>query len=109
MLPNKKIFPLDYWEFVTLGFSSLGERAEWLVETKKRIAVPIALIVRVNSIDQNDLEHPKRLPLLAVAKIRRDMACVVGSVDARRADANIQARKLADKRDLKCLRSNPNH
>ena len=50
--PDGKRHPLNYWQVVTTGFSSLGERAEWRVEKKGGGLRPYALIVRVNA-DEN--------------------------------------------------------
>lgn len=104
--PDKRIFPLDYWEVVTHGFSSLGKKAEWRVTKVGGKTVPIALIVRVNAVDQSDLDHPRRTPLLAVAQIRKDTACVVTKLDAALPTASAQARKFADGEGQACLKSN---
>lgn len=102
--PDKQVFPLEYWNVVTHGFSSLGARAEWRVTTTGGKRVPVALIVRVNAVDQSDPDRPKRTPLLAIAKIRSDTACVVGKIDALLPDARQRARTLADAEELACLR-----
>lgn len=101
--PDGRVFPLNYWDVVTRGFSTLGTKAEWRVENADGKAVPVALIVRVNALDQGNLAHPKRVPLLAVARIAGDAACVVRTVDARARDANEQARKFAADGRMKCL------
>lgn len=103
--PDKRVFPLDYWDVVTQGFSSLGKKAEWRVTTVGGKTVPIALIIRVNAVDQGDLDHPRRVPLLAVAQIRKDTACVITKLDAALPTANAQARKLADVEGQACLKS----
>ena len=101
--PDKSVLPLNYWEVVTRGFSTLGNRVEWRVDKTKAKATPIAVIVRVNALDQSDVEHPKRVALLAVAKISRRAACVTGVVSAISSDANNQARHLADDSRVECL------
>lgn len=103
--PDNLVFPLNYWDVVTRGFSTLGTRVEWRVGYAGGKAIPVAVIVRVNAIDQSDPEHPKRLPLLAVAKISGDAACVTRAVNALTPDANKQARRFADNRHVKCLSS----
>ncbi len=103
--PDKRVFPLEYWDVVTHGFSSLGKKAEWRVTKVSGKTVPIALIIRVNAVDQDDLEHPRRVPLLAVAQIRKDTACVVTKLNAATPTANAQARELADAEGQACLKS----
>ncbi|GAB2876154.1 hypothetical protein GCM10027277_51940 [Pseudoduganella ginsengisoli] len=105
--PDGRVLPLNYWDVVTRGFSTLGTRAEWRIAKAGGKAVPVALIVRVNAVDQSDPEHPKRVPLLAVARIARDAACVVRTVDARAPDANEQARQVAADRHIACLPGGP--
>ncbi|MFM9434298.1 hypothetical protein ACFDR9_001353 [Janthinobacterium sp. CG_23.3] len=109
--PNKKIFPLEYWDVVTHGFSSLGERAEWRGIRENGTFFPMALIVRVNVLNQDDLDQPKSAPLLAVAKVSKNAACVVGKIDALLADANQRARTLADHENVVCLKysTEPRH
>lgn len=102
--PDRQVFPLDYWNVVTHDFSNLGARAEWRVTTTNGKHVPVALIVHVNAVDQSDLDHLKRVPLLAVAKIRSDAACVVGKIDALLPDAKQRAISLADAKNLACLK-----
>jgi hypothetical protein len=102
--PDKKVFELNYWEVVTHGFSTLGKKAEWRVASIDGKKVPAALIVRVNSVDQSDVEHPKQVPLLAVAQIRKSEACVVKTIGAS-ASANAEARAIADGPELPCLKT----
>jgi hypothetical protein len=101
--PDKQVFPLNYWDVVTHGFSTLGAKAEWRIARVDGKAVPIAIIVRVNTLDQSDPGHPKRVPLLAVAKISRDSACVTRAIEALSPNANKQARRFADDGHMACL------
>lgn len=101
--PDKRIFPLNYWDVVTRGFSTLGTKVEWRIAKVNRKATPVAIIVRVNALDQSDPEHLKRVTLLAVAKIGPDAACVTRVVDALTPDANKEARRFSDDHDLSCL------
>lgn len=103
--PEKRIFPLNYWDVVSRGFSSLGAKAEWRIVRAHGTGTPAALIVRVNTIDQSDPEHPRRVPLLAVAKISSESACVISIIDARASDANYQARQSAMNGNAPCLSS----
>jgi hypothetical protein len=104
--PERRVFPLNYWDVVTRGFSSLAGKAEWRVANVGGKAVPIALIVRVNTVDQSDPEHPKQVPVLAVARITPDTACVTHRLDALPRNAPEQARKAADAANAECL-ANP--
>ncbi len=92
--PGGKQHELKYWEVVTTGFSSLGEKAEWRVKRQGRRDVPVALIVRLNASENG--EHPeKQTSYLVVAKITPGQACVTDKI-APGADANEQARRAAD-------------
>jgi hypothetical protein len=103
--PDGKVFALAYWDVVTHGFSTLERRAEWRVRAEQGKPVPIAIIIRVNSVDQSEPDQPKRVPLLAVAKIGGDMACVIEKIDSRNPNANKIARMSADRDDWTCLQS----
>lgn len=72
----RRVLSLSYEEFVTRHMSTLGERAEWRVETKDGRQVPIALIVRVQA--REDADDPERVTrtYVAVAKIAPGEACV---------------------------------
>lgn len=101
--PDKRVLPLDYWNVVTRGFSTLGNKAEWRIARSGNQTAPVAVIVRVNALDQSDPEHPKRVPMLAVARIFRDAACVTRTIDANAPNAKEQARRFADDEHLACL------
>ena len=101
--PNQLVLPLNYWNVVTRGFSNLGTKAEWRIGQLDGKAAPVALIVRVNSLDQSDPGHPERVTLLAVAKVSTNAACVTRAVDALSPQANKQARQFADDGHLACL------
>ncbi|HEX8611756.1 MAG TPA: hypothetical protein VF800_10770 [Telluria sp.] len=103
--PDKQVFALKYWDVVTHGFSSLGKKAEWRVTRVDGKIIPAALIVRVNAMDQSDPEHPKRVPVLVVAQIRKVEACVVKTIGAGSAAANAEARAIADGPEQPCLES----
>lgn len=106
--PDGRVFPLNYWDVVTRGFSALGSRVEWRVAKLGRNALPVALIVPVIAFDHSGPGHPKRVPLLAVARVARDAACVVRVVDARVPGANKQARQIAADGGIACLSDSPN-
>lgn len=101
--PDKMVFPLNYWDVVTRGFSTLGSKAEWRITKVAGKAVPVALIVRVHALVQSETSPLGRTPFLAVAKIAVDGACVTGVVEASSRTANKQARQIAADRDKACL------
>ena len=88
--PDGKRHPLNYWQVITTGFSSLGEKAEWRVEKKGGRVQPFALIVRVNA-SENPEQPGQKSSYLAVAKITADAVCVTDKVKT-----NEEARAAAD-------------
>jgi hypothetical protein len=92
--PSGKEHPLDFWEVVTHAFSSVGNKAEWLVTRNKGKVSPVALIVRVNASE--DSANPSRLTsYLAVVKITPEQICVTQKIPPG-AKANETARRAAD-------------
>ena len=85
--PNGGQHPLELWQVVTTGFSTLGEKAEWRVKRENGKLVPVALIVRVHANDSTSY--------LAVAKITRQAACVTDRIEPGD-DRNLEARVAAD-------------
>ncbi|HEX8137505.1 MAG TPA: hypothetical protein VF544_07945 [Pyrinomonadaceae bacterium] len=92
--PSGKKSDLEYWNVITHGFSSLGEKAEWRVQKKNGRDVPIALIVRVNA-SENPEAPDKITSYLAVAKVTPQQSCVTDKI-APSATANEEARRAAD-------------
>lgn len=93
--PDKKEYPLDYWNVITRSFSSLGKKAEWRVVKRKGRVIPVALVVRVYASEQENLESPRKTSYLAIAKITPEKVCVIDKIDASM-DANERARQVAD-------------
>ena len=92
--PSGKKSDLEYWNVITHGFSSLGEKAEWRVQKKNGRDVPIALIVRVNAND--DPAAPGKITsYLAASKVTPQQSCVTDKI-APSATANEEARRAAD-------------
>jgi hypothetical protein len=92
--PKGKKHELNYWQVITGGFSSLGEKAEWRVVKSKGKIVPVALIVRVNASE--DPEDAKKITsYLAVAKITAQKICVTDKIHPS-ATQNEEARRAAD-------------
>jgi hypothetical protein len=76
--------PLDFWDTISPGFTTLGSQAEWRV----RGQLPIALIVRVNA-----LEEGKRKSYFAVSKVSESVSCVTHRIESGDSE---QARQVAD-------------
>jgi hypothetical protein len=93
--PDNREHSLDYWNIITRSFSSLGDKAEWRVVKRNGKITPIALIVRVDSSEQKNLNSPKKTSYLAVAKITPKEICVTDKISPT-VDANEQARQAAD-------------
>jgi hypothetical protein len=93
--PDNKEHPLDYWNVVTRSFSSLGKKAEWRVVRDRGKVTPIALIVRVDSQEQDNLLAPRKKSYLVVAKLDPASICVTDKIGPSR-NANEQARQAAD-------------
>jgi hypothetical protein len=92
--PKGKKHELNYWQVITGGFSSLGEKAEWRVVKSKGKSVPVALIVRVNA--NEDAENERKITsYLAVAKFSPEKICVTDKI-VPGASQNEEARRAAD-------------
>lgn len=74
--PDNKHIPLEFWESVTPHFSHLGPRAEWRVVKKEGVVMPMSLMVRVES-HEND-EFPERVThsYAAIAKLTPEKTCL---------------------------------
>jgi hypothetical protein len=92
--PDRKAHPLNLWQVISTGFSSVGQRAEWRITTKNGKQVPIAVIVRFN-VSENPEDSSKITSYLVVAKITPQKICVTDKIAAS-ATANEEARKAAD-------------
>ena len=92
--PRGKEHPLEYWNVISSGFSSLGDKAEWRVKKQRGKVNPFALIVRVNA-SENPEDSSKKTSYLAVAKITPQQTCVTDKI-APSATANEEARRAAD-------------
>lgn len=103
--PSGKKHSLDLWTVVGSSFSSLGEKAEWRVQTKKGKVIPVALIVRYNVVSDPE-DSTKITSYLAVAKITSDKICVTDKIEPG-ANANVAARTAADGAANKPCLSNP--
>lgn len=102
--PNGKKHPLNFGEVISVGFSSVGEKAEWRVIKKNGKIVPVALIIRFNA-SENPADSSRVTSYLAVAKITPQGICVTDKI-APGSQANEEARSAADSSAAKpCLKA----
>ena len=92
--PNGRKHPLNLWQVISSGFSSVGQKAEWRVTRRNGKTVPTALIVRFNA-SENPEDSTKVTSYLAVAKITPQKICVTDKI-APSGTANEEARRAAD-------------
>ncbi|MES2900568.1 MAG: hypothetical protein V4723_12635 [Pseudomonadota bacterium] len=102
--PQGRVYPLEFWEVVTPGYSYVGRKAEWRVGIRDGKLAPSALLVRLNTIN-SDFEGPRVAAgsILTASRIARDGACVVYQGDAGTRSADQQARSAAAHPASKCL------
>src|SRR4051812_39992818 len=100
--PGGKKHPLELWNVISTGFSSVGKKAEWRVARRNGRLVPTALIVRFDA-STNPEDSTKVTSYLAVAKITPQQICVTDKIEPG-ANANEEARRAADaSADKPCL------
>lgn len=102
--PERTVLPLEYWEVVTPGLSHVGRKAEWRVTVRHGKLVPQALLVRLNT-GNDELTGPRLAPgaIITAARIAPDGACVVYQGDAGGRNADDKARAAALDPRRKCL------
>jgi hypothetical protein len=95
--PDGSEHPLNFWDVITPGFSSLGPRAEWRVQPtgNGNSGEPLALIVRVNASEQQQTGGNKTVSYLAVARLQGSTICVTAKIPPA-ANSNESARQAAD-------------
>ncbi|NNE99159.1 MAG: hypothetical protein HKN25_09090, partial [Pyrinomonadaceae bacterium] len=86
---------LDFWTKVSIGFSSVGEKAEWRVKRADGKIVPIALIIRYNVSEPTDDGRQKTRSSLVVTKFDGEFVCITDVVPPMKRQ-NEKARELAD-------------
>jgi hypothetical protein len=92
--PDRQKHPLELWQVISGGFSSVGQKAEWRVTRKNGKIIPVALIVRFDA-SENPEDSTKVTSYLVVAKITPQKICVVDKI-APGAKQNEDARRSAD-------------
>lgn len=91
--PHGKPHDLDFANTVTEAFNTLGGKLEWRYERGPHGIAPLALIVRVNIMGDDD----RARSFLAVIRIG-EQTCVIDRIEPE-ADQNIKARAVADDRE----------
>jgi len=94
--PDGREHPLNFWDVIARGYSSLGPRAEWRVTVSGTDrGQPTALIVRVNASEASENAAKKVVSYLVVSRLRGGMVCAIGRIPPA-ADANERAQRAAD-------------
>ena len=105
--PGGRKFDLGLREAFTnvKPYADLRAKAEWRVKTEHGKVVPVALIVRVDPM--NDMSTNDR-PFLVVAKITKNEICITDKITPG-ANENAEAHRAADSAELKpCLKATSN-
>lgn len=104
LTPQRRLYPLEYWEVVTPGYARVGRKAEWRLETRRGKLVPVALLVRLNTISPRT-EGPRIAAggMITAARIAGDGACVVYQGNGALPAADATARAAAADPRRKCL------
>ncbi len=104
--PDKRIFPLDYQEFITRHMFHHGDKAEWRVMMRTGAKIPVALIVHVESHEGEDPAEVTH-SYIAVAKITPEEICVTDRIPLT-ASSKMETRQMADSaRDRQCIEPQP--
>jgi hypothetical protein len=100
--PDKQVLPLNFWDAIP-SFSTLAHQIEWRQVTRQGKQAPIGMIVRVDTVDQSDVAHPKPVSFILVARIKENSACLIAKIPTEQADAILAARQAVDDQDRECL------
>lgn len=92
---SRRVFPLNYQEFITRHMFSLGRNAEWRVASSDGKRVPIALIVPVLAHESNNEPEKVTQTYFAVAKITSEQICVAAKISEGSEPAT-EVRRAAD-------------
>jgi hypothetical protein len=103
VVTNKATLPLNFWDMVSPTFSTLGSKVEWQVASHGGTKTPVALVVRVDTVDQTDVAAPRPVSFLVAARIRESGACVIGKLPAQQSNASQIARAMVMAPNTKCL------
>jgi hypothetical protein len=101
--PARRKLPLNFWDVVSSGYSTIGRKAEWHMARRHGKLVPVGLVVRVNTVDTVALDRYRRGALTTVTRIGADNACVVFKTNAASREASRKARAVAIDPRAPCL------
>ncbi|MCS0810040.1 hypothetical protein NX774_19120 [Massilia agilis] len=101
--PAGKELPLNLWEVAVPGFSTLGKQIEWRRGINNGRHTPIGMIVRVDTVDQSDVAHPRPISFLLAARITGATACITAKIPIEQRASHTLARATADSPDATCL------
>lgn len=100
--PARRGMPLNFWDVVSGGYTTVGRKAEWHFARRNGKLVPVGLVVRVNTVEET-AGDVKRGALTTVTRIGAQEACVVFKVDAAGRHAGRKARAAAQDTRARCL------
>ena len=100
--PARRNLPLNFWDVVSSGYSTVGRKAEWHMVKRHGKMVPVGLVVRVNTVDAV-ADRYQRGALTTVTKIAEDGACVVFKTSAASRQASRKVRAAALDPRAQCL------
>ena len=101
--PARRNLPLNFWDVVSSGYSSVGRKAEWHMVKRNGKMVPVGLVVRVNTVDTVALDRYKHGALTTVTRIGQNDACVVFKTNAASRQASRKVRAAALDPHAQCL------
>lgn len=101
--PARRNLPLNFWDVVSNGYSTVGRKAEWHMVKRNGKTVPVGLVVTVNTVDTVALDRYKRGALTTVTRIGQDGACVVFKTNAASRHASRKVRAAAVDPHAQCL------
>lgn len=101
--PARRTLPLNFWDVVSNGYSSVGRKAEWHMVRRHGRLVPVGLVIRVDTVDTVALERYQRGSLTTVTRIGDDAACVMFKASAESKQASRKARAAALDPRAPCL------
>ena len=101
--PASRNLPLNFWDVVSNGYSTVGRKAERHMARRHGKLVPVGLVVRVDTVDTVALDRYQRGSLTTGTRIGDDAACVVFKTSTASKQASRKARAAALDPRAPCL------
>lgn len=98
-----RALPLNFWDVVSGGYSTVGRKAQWHLVRRNGKMVPVGLVVMVNANEAVAPDRYQRKTLAAVTRIGDGSACVVYRIDAASEAAARRIRAAATNPRAACL------